>query len=120
MTKWLEEIIRQAKSVDAETFKPMEEVDSKDHVLGEVDEQSKKFYALAKTYERFAISERKQASGLFIDASSKQRLQEDARKTDQKANAIWAIFYASVKDANKLWGDHINIKKGWKIVRKMY
>ena len=69
-------------------FKPVDEVDPKDHIFGEVDEQSRRFYALARTYEKHAELQRKQADGLFTEASSKQKLQEDARKTDRKTKVI--------------------------------
>lgn len=120
MTKWLDDITEKAKNINPEMFKPGAEAGLLDDILGEVDERSKKFYALAKTYERCADKAREDANRLFTDAFSKQRLLEIARKTDQEANAIMGIFFASVKSANNLWGENIVIKKGWKIVRRTY
>lgn len=118
MTKWLNIIINEAKAIDLGKFKPTDEVGPGEHIIGEVDDACKKFYALAQGYKRRAAEKRGEASTTpFIESSSKRHHLEEARKMEQEASAVMDIFQASVRYAHGLWHEEIGVRKGWKIVR---
>ena len=118
MTKWLNGIMEEAKRINLEKFRPMDEVGPGDHVVGEVDDECKKLYALAHTYKRRAAEIRGEAcSTRFMEYSSKCRHLEKAKEMEQQAKAIMEIFQASVRDSQNLWGEDIAIRKWWTIVR---
>lgn len=118
MTKWLDAVIRKAKATDHKKFRPMDEVGSGEHIVGEVDNECRKLYALAHEYRRRAAEKRGEASATpFIEDSSKRHCLEEAKKMEQAADAVMEIFQASVRHAHDLWDEKIGIRKGWTIVR---
>lgn len=118
MTKWLERVLREAKMINLEKFKPMDEVGPGERVIGEVDDECRKLYALAHEYGRWAAEKRGEASTTpFIEDSSKRDRLKEARKMERKADAVMGVFQASVRHAHDLWDDKIDVRKGWKIVR---
>lgn len=118
MTKWLGEVMKEAKAVDHKKFRPMDGVGSGEHVIGEVDDECKRFYALAHEYKRRAAEKRGEASTTpFIEDSSKRHCLEEARKMEQKARALMEIFQISVRHAHNLCDEKIGVRKGWTIVR---
>lgn len=118
MTKWLDRVFQEIKSIDPERFRPQSDIGFGDHVLGEADERHKKLYALAEKYKRNADKIAQEAmTAPFITRSSKKVLIEEARAEKQRACILMGIFYESIRDLHDLWGEDIDIKKGWKIVR---
>lgn len=118
MTEWLDAIMREATGIDLEKFRPMDEIGPRDHVVGEADDDCRGFYALAMQYKRHAAELRRLAMTTpFIESSSKMRYLEEAKKTEKKASVLIDIFQVSVRETLGLWGEDIDIRKGWKIVR---
>ncbi|MCR4323051.1 MAG: hypothetical protein NUV61_03100 [Candidatus Azambacteria bacterium] len=118
MTEWLRSIIEEAKGINLEKFRPMDEVGPGDYVIGEASDPCKQLYALANKYNRLAAEKRGEASTTpFIESSSKQYCMEEARKMEQKAKAVMVVFQASVRHAHNLWDEIIGLRRGWVIVR---
>ena len=116
--KWLDAMMKEAKSIDPEKFRPTGDIGPGNSVVGEVSEQQKHLYALAKKYERNAEKIASEAmTALFLTRPSKAVLMERTKAEKHKACVLLAVFYASIRDEYDLWSENIDIKKGWKIVR---
>lgn len=117
MMKFLDSMMEEAKDLDLEKFKPENPVSRGERVVGKLNEEHRKLYALARRYmekgDGVLDLELRQALGHKV----RIREREPAIVLYGKGKALMDIFWASIKVTYNIWGEEVGIRKGWEIVR---
>lgn len=117
MTTLLDTIGDQLKNFNLDDLaEPETEVDSKDHVVGEMDADLKRLFGLARQW-REAANEVLGKSGCLFHQEHLEHHIEKALELREKSELLGEIFWASVKESFGLWHkSSIGLRKGWKVV----
>lgn len=112
MSKFLESMLTELKSVN-NLMEPTGEIESDDHVVGEIDDDLKRMYVLARQWERMAL-ENFLSARYASDNSMRESYMYRASELKEKNDLLMKMFWISIRDSFHLWGkSNIGIRKGW-------
>ena len=95
---------------------PETEVNSKDHVVGEMDADLKRLFGLTRQW-RDAATEVLGKTGCLFHQEHLEHQIEKAQELYEKSELLSDIFWASIKESFGLWHKpSIGLRKGWKVV----
>lgn len=120
MATWLDGLkaeLAKLKSNSVELMEPLEEADEEyEHEIGEADEELRRLYHLAISWEKMAASKAIEAR-YARDRESAEISMQLARMFSRKSRAIFEILWITVRDIFDVWDKPcINMRRGWKIV----
>lgn len=117
MMKFLDGMMKEAKDIDPEKFKPEDPVSRGERIVGKLGKEHRKLYALARRYMEKGDAVLDLELRRTLGHKVRMREREPATVLYGKGKALTDIFWASIKGTHGLWGENIGIRKGWKIVR---
>jgi hypothetical protein len=117
MPTLLDTIGEQLKNFNLDDLiEPETEVNSKDHVVGEMNADLKRLFGLARQWGEAANEVLGKTGYLFHQEHIEHHI-EKALELREKSGLLTEIFWASVKESFGLWQKpSIGLRKGWKVV----
>lgn len=116
MPTWLDMVSMEIKNMDPDKLiEPGGEVTSKDHVVGEMDDDHKRFYSLAMQWEKAALEIA--LAGHYGNVNERAQAMRKAYQLRKKAEVLLENFWLSLNDTFDLWDKPSSgVRRGWKVV----
>lgn len=114
MSNFLESMLTELKTINLNNLmEPTGEIEPDDHAIGEIDDDLKRMYSLAKQWEKKAF-ESLLAARYASDNSMRASYMYRANELKDKNDLLMKMLWISIRDSFNLWGKpRIDIKKNW-------